>query len=83
MSTMSSASAARQGLSTQSWIGGLLAILQRWWVAYITWRLEQAAIAHLCSMSDRELRDIGVNRCEITRAVMVEAAVDRALRRYH
>jgi uncharacterized protein YjiS (DUF1127 family) len=35
----------------------------------MTWRLEQAAIATLCSMSDRELRDIGLTRGDITRAV--------------
>jgi uncharacterized protein YjiS (DUF1127 family) len=83
MSMMSSATTATQGMSRQSRIGGLLATLQRWWVAYINWRLEQAAIARLCSMSERELRDIGVSRCEITRAVMVGTEFDRALRRYN
>jgi hypothetical protein len=33
----------------------LAATLKRWWLAYITWRIEQAAIAQLCVMSDREL----------------------------
>ena len=87
MSMMSSATTAtqisRQSISRQSRIGGLLATLQRWWVAYVNWRLEQAAIARLCSMSDRELRDIGVTRCEITRVVTVGTEFDRALRRYN
>jgi uncharacterized protein YjiS (DUF1127 family) len=82
MSMMFSAIAATQG-TRQSRIGGLLATLQRWWVAYINWRLEQAAIARLCSMSDRELRDIGVTRCEIPNAVMVRAEFDRAFRRHN
>jgi uncharacterized protein YjiS (DUF1127 family) len=82
MSMMFSATAATQGIR-QSRIGGLLATLQRWWGAYINWRLEQAAIARLCSMSDRELRDIGVTRCEIPNAVMVRAEFDRAFRRHN
>jgi len=55
MSTMSSATTATRGLSRQSWTGDLLATLKRWCVAYITWRIERAAIAQLCLMSDREL----------------------------
>jgi uncharacterized protein YjiS (DUF1127 family) len=34
-------------------------------VAYITWRTEQAAIAQLWSMTDRELKDIGLTRSQI------------------
>ena len=83
MSMMFSATTATQGISRQSRIGVLLATLQRWWVAYINWRLEQAAIARLCSMTDRELRDIGVTRSEIPRAVVIRAEFSRALRRYN
>jgi uncharacterized protein YjiS (DUF1127 family) len=43
----------------------LAATLKRWWIAYITWRIEQAAIAALSSMSDRELQDMGLTRSEI------------------
>jgi hypothetical protein len=53
MSTMSSATTATRGLSRQSWTGDLLATLKRWCVAYITWRIERAAIARLCVMSER------------------------------
>jgi uncharacterized protein YjiS (DUF1127 family) len=81
MSIMSSATTSTQGISRQSRTGALLATLQRWWVAYITWRLEQAAIARLCSMSDRELRDIGITRSGIPNAVMVRAEFDRTFRR--
>jgi uncharacterized protein YjiS (DUF1127 family) len=38
-------------------------------MAYITWRMEQAAIAHLWSLSDRTLKDMGLTRSEIPRAV--------------
>jgi uncharacterized protein YjiS (DUF1127 family) len=71
MSTMSSAPTAAQGMSAQ-WMGRLIATVSRWWMAYLTWRLEQAAIAQLWSMSDRELKDIGLTRSQITRAVSLE-----------
>jgi uncharacterized protein YjiS (DUF1127 family) len=48
-------------------------------VAYITWRIERAAIAHLCVMSDRQLKDIA-SRYEITR-VVTSGTVHRAFRR--
>lgn len=57
--------------------------LKRWWKAYMTWRIEQVAIAQLWSMSDRELKDIGLTRSEITGAVRGEAARDRAFSRYY
>jgi uncharacterized protein YjiS (DUF1127 family) len=36
-----------------------------WWVAYTNWRLEQFAIKRLRSLSDRELKDIGIPRAAI------------------
>jgi|GEM_PF-3931570 len=45
------------------------ATIRRWWGAYLNWRVQEAAIAHLKSMSDRELRDIGLTRVEIEAAV--------------
>jgi hypothetical protein len=36
----------------------LLAAVKTWWVAYLTWRIERVAIAHLDAMSDRELEDM-------------------------
>jgi uncharacterized protein YjiS (DUF1127 family) len=38
-------------------------------VAYLTWRLQQTAIAQLKALSDRDLKDIGVRRCEIESVV--------------
>ena len=70
-------------MAGQSWISGLPAVAKRWWVAYITWRIKRAAIAQLCSMSDRELKDIGLTRSDITRAVRGEEARDRAFSRYY
>jgi uncharacterized protein YjiS (DUF1127 family) len=61
---------------------GLVATLKRWWLAYVTWRIEQAAITQLCSMSDRALKDIGLTRADITGAVRGEVPRDRTFRRY-
>jgi uncharacterized protein YjiS (DUF1127 family) len=83
MSTIYSMRASAQGMTGRSWISGLLAVAKRWWVAYITSRITRAAIAQLCSMSDRELKDIGLTRCDITCAVRGEAARDRAFSRYY
>lgn len=60
----------------------LAATLKRWWLAYLTWRIEQEAITQLCSMSDRALKDIGLTRADITGAVRGEVPRDRAFRRY-
>jgi uncharacterized protein YjiS (DUF1127 family) len=62
---------------------GLVASLKRWWVAYMTWRIERAAIDRLCSMSDRALKDIGLTRSGIPDAVKGERAADRAFKRYY
>jgi uncharacterized protein YjiS (DUF1127 family) len=52
---------------------GLLATFERWWVAYLTSRLERAAIAELSMLSDRELKDIGLHRSQIPAAVRGDA----------
>jgi uncharacterized protein YjiS (DUF1127 family) len=78
MSTNFNAPAAAQAIARRSQALGLVAALKRWWVAYITWRIEQAAIAQLWSMSDRELKDIGLTRSEITSNVRIDAVRDRA-----
>src|SRR5262245_34669318 len=57
MSTTFCMPAPGQGKLEQSSVTGLLAVAKRCWVAYITWRIESAAIAHLRAMSDRELDD--------------------------
>jgi hypothetical protein len=53
MRTISSAPAAPHAIAGQSWARELLAVLKYWWVAYMTWRIQQAAIAELWSMSER------------------------------
>jgi uncharacterized protein YjiS (DUF1127 family) len=69
MSMMSDALAAPHGTARRSWVGVLAGRLQRWLVAYMTWRLERAAIAQLGSLSDRTLKDMGLSRSEIMRVV--------------
>jgi uncharacterized protein YjiS (DUF1127 family) len=85
MSTMSRAPTAPQELAGQSWAKDLVknlgATLNRWCVAYLTWRIERAAITQLWSMSDRQLRDIGISRSEIDSAVRGEAERIRAFSR--
>ena len=53
----------------QSWLSELCARFKRWWSSYLTWRLERAAIRQVSSLSDRQLKDIGLDRSEIMRAV--------------
>lgn len=78
MSTMSSASTAPQEISGRSWARNVAATLNRWCVAFLTWRVERAAITQLWSMSDRQLRDIGISRSEIMGAVRGETERYRA-----
>ena len=82
MSTIVSTPTPARDIAGQARIGGPAAIVKRWWVAYITWRIEQAAITHLYSMSDRELKDIGLTRSQIPRAVRGELG-DRLSGRYY
>ena len=48
---------------------GLGETLARWWAAYIDWRLNRMALAQLGTMSDRELKDIGLSRTQIEAAM--------------
>jgi uncharacterized protein YjiS (DUF1127 family) len=78
MSTIPGAPTAAHGAAQYSWASGLATTLKRWRAAYITWRIEQAAITQLWSMSDLELKDVGLTRSNITVAVRGEATRDRA-----
>jgi uncharacterized protein YjiS (DUF1127 family) len=49
-------------------------IMQRWWLAYMTWRIERLAISRLSAMSDRQLNDIGIQRSQIESAVLTPRA---------
>ena len=46
--------------------------VKRWWLAYMTWRIERLAISRLSAMSDRQLKDIGILRSQIEIAVKGE-----------
>jgi uncharacterized protein YjiS (DUF1127 family) len=76
--TMTTTSAATRGMAIQGLMSDFADTLTRWWTAYMTHRLELAAMAQLESMSDRELKDIGVTRTEIMRAVRGEMVRGRA-----
>jgi uncharacterized protein YjiS (DUF1127 family) len=69
MSITLSAPAAPQGMAGQSWARTLVAIFEHCLAAYMTWRLEQTAIAQLSAMSNRQLKDIGLIRSEIASAL--------------
>ena len=73
MSTTLSAPAAPQGTTALSWRRRLPTTLGRWLVAYMTWRMEQAAIATLSAMSNRELKDIRLIRSEIANAASMRS----------
>ena len=68
MSTISSTADRRADAGSSALIT-VAAAAKRWWVAYITWRVEQRAIRLLRAMSDRELRDLGLTRSEIASLV--------------
>jgi len=61
----------------------LAAVLKRWSMAYLSRRLEQAAIVQLRALSDCELKDIGLRRCEIEGAVRNEPKSERVFNRYY
>ena len=82
MSAFSSMPAAPQGLARRSLTSRFAASLRRLLSSYVAWRLERAAIAALRSMSDRELRDIGLNRSEIETAVKTEVSLHHSQRRF-
>jgi uncharacterized protein YjiS (DUF1127 family) len=48
--------------------------MKRWWLAYMTWRIERLAISRLSAMSDRQLKDIGIQRSQIESAVLTGGA---------
>jgi uncharacterized protein YjiS (DUF1127 family) len=40
-------------------------VLRRWWRAFVDWRYRLRSMGELQSMSDRELKDMGLYRSEI------------------
>lgn len=69
--------AVRTETVTRGTVGDVLETLKRILGAYLTWRAETAAIAHLTAMSNRQLRDIGLSRSEIPFAVKGGRPCDR------
>jgi uncharacterized protein YjiS (DUF1127 family) len=57
--------------------GGPIATIKMLWTAYLRRRIERAAIIQLHAMSDRELRDIGLDRSQIEWAVRGDLDTDR------
>jgi len=82
MSTMSNSMAPRAEFSAGAFFRGAGSTVKRWWAAYINWRLEQMAINRLRSMSDRELKDIGVYRASIDFAVRGRSERHAVLNRF-
>jgi uncharacterized protein YjiS (DUF1127 family) len=82
MSTIYGAPAAARGATGFFANSSPTAALRRWWAAYLTRRIRHDAMVALCAMSDQELNDIGVNRCDISRAVSGAIARDRTCRRH-
>jgi uncharacterized protein YjiS (DUF1127 family) len=68
MSTTLETTASAPELAGASWANSILASAKRAWVAYISWRIQRAAIDQLSAMSDRQLKDIGLTRSEIVAA---------------
>jgi uncharacterized protein YjiS (DUF1127 family) len=71
-------SALMRGRAAQFAARSVVRTFKRCWTACMAWQRERRAIAELSSMSDRDLRDIGVNRCEILGAVRGDTARERA-----
>jgi uncharacterized protein YjiS (DUF1127 family) len=79
MSTLSETAARRESVAAGV-VAAMMALMKRSLIAYVARRAEHAAIAHLRSMSERELRDIGLTRAEIPFAVTTGRPRDRTLR---
>jgi uncharacterized protein YjiS (DUF1127 family) len=81
--TTSSLSPTREAMTQQSWVSELVGALKHWWSAAKTWRLEQAAINKLSTLTNRQLNDIGFHRSEIIRAARDRITPNRTFRRYY
>ena len=77
MGTICNAPAAAQRTTRKSWPSLAAATMKRRWMAYTTWRIQEAAIARW-SMCDWELKDTGLTRSNITDAVRGQALRGRA-----
>jgi uncharacterized protein YjiS (DUF1127 family) len=69
MSTMRRARAAAAGPPARSLDRSVAGVLKQWWIGRLERRLENLAIRELQTMSDRELRDMGIGRSQIASSV--------------
>jgi uncharacterized protein YjiS (DUF1127 family) len=82
MRTLYNTTARLQSVATQpGQFSQLIANLQSWWLAFLDWRIQREAIFQLEALSDRELKDIGLRRCEIESAVMSKLPPQQAFGR--
>jgi uncharacterized protein YjiS (DUF1127 family) len=68
VSTISNAMLGRNSIN-DTFVAAIGRAIKRGFVAYMNWRLQQLAISRLRTMSDRELKDIGVSRSQVEFAV--------------
>ena len=64
MSTISS-TADQRDIAGSGFLAAVASAMRRWWQRRLERRAQRAAILQLSSMSDRELRDIGIGRSQI------------------
>jgi len=69
--------------SGQPWTERLSIALKRWWAAYKTLRAERAAIIQLSTMSDAQLKDLGLTRSQISSVVKGDESRNRTFRLYY
>jgi uncharacterized protein YjiS (DUF1127 family) len=83
LTTIYDAPPAPEAIVRQSWVGELVVSLGRWWSVFQAWRFERAAINQLSSLSDRQLKDIGLDRSEIMGAVRNQVTRGHTPSRYY
>jgi uncharacterized protein YjiS (DUF1127 family) len=81
--TISGASSERRAVALHPCVRELSGTLKRWQFAFKTWRSERAAVNARGALSDRQLKDIGLHRSEITRAVRDRVPPRRTCSRYY
>jgi uncharacterized protein YjiS (DUF1127 family) len=81
MSALSNTASRFDGVATGIF-RSLATAAARWWSGYVDRRVQRTAVALLQSMSDRQLKDIGLAREQIEYAVANGRDIDRAVGRH-
>jgi uncharacterized protein YjiS (DUF1127 family) len=80
MSHIVSTNAGRQSAASE-FFGRMAKAIRRGWDIYRAWHIQEATIAYLKSLSDRELKDIGLTReqidCAVRGALKIRFAIAR------